>query len=252
MLKGLFVAFRTYSRLPVPVTEWNASSMKYAMCFFPLIGAVIGAFQFLWMWIAGLLGCGPILYGAVACAIPLLVTGGIHMDGYCDTVDALSSQQDREQRLRILKDPNAGAFAVIFAGVWLILYFAAFTGVGSFRDLWIVGFGYVTSRALSGLAVVTFPGARKQGMLVSFADSADRTRVIGFMLAYLLISAIFLVVLGGLRGILAAIVNGLVFWYYHHMSMRKFGGITGDLAGWFVQMAELAALLVCVLLRNIM
>lgn len=251
MLKGLLLAFRTYSRIPVPVTAWDASSMKYSLCFFPLVGAVIGAAEFFWMWIAGLLYCGQILYGAVACAIPLLITGGIHMDGYCDTVDALSSQQDRERRLQILKDPHAGAFAVIFAGVWLAVYFACYTGISSYQNLWILGLGYMLSRALSGLAVVTFPGARKKGMLTSFAGSADRTTVIGTMLAYILLCIVFLVILGGWRGVIAAVVNLVMFWYYHHMSMKKFGGITGDLAGWFVQMAELCTVLVCALLQYV-
>ena len=251
MLKGLLLAFRTYSRIPVPVTQWDASSMRYALCFFPLVGAVIAAVQFLWMWIASVLHCGQIVYGAVACAIPLLITGGIHMDGYCDTVDALSSQQGRERRLEILKDPHAGAFAVIFAGIWLVVCFACFASISTYQNLWIIGFGYILSRALSGLAVVTFPGARKKGMLGSFAGSADRGSVIAAMLAYILISIIFLVILGGWRGVIAAVVDLVVFWYYHHSSMRKFGGITGDLAGWFVQMAELGTVLVCALLQNV-
>ncbi len=252
MLKGLLLAFRTYSRIPVPVTQWDASSMKYALCFFPLVGVVIAGAQFLWMWIAGLLYCGQILYGAVACAIPLLITGGIHMDGYCDTVDALSSQQGRERRLEILKDPHAGAFAVIFAGVWLMVCFACFTGISSYQNLWIVGFGYVLSRALSGLAAVTFPGARKNGMLGSFARSADRASVTVAMLVYILVSIVFLVILGGWLALVAVVVNFAVFWYYHHISIRKFGGITGDLAGWFVQMAELSTVLVCALLHYIL
>ena len=31
----------------------------------------------------------------------------------------------------------------------------------------------------------------------------------------------------------------LMFWRYHAVSVKQFGGITGDLAGWFLQRAEL-------------
>jgi len=109
----------------------------------------------------------------------------------------------------------------------------------------------VLSRALSGLAVVTFPGARKQGMLTSFAGSADRMSVIAAMLAYILVGIVFLIILGGWRGVIAVVANLLMFWYYHHISMSKFGGITGDLAGWFVQMAELFTVLVCAMLHYV-
>ena len=47
--------------------------------------------------------------------VPVIVTGGIHVDGLLDTSDALSSWRDREKRLEILKDSHAGAFAVITA-----------------------------------------------------------------------------------------------------------------------------------------
>ena len=35
----------------------------------------------------------------------------------------------------------------------------------------------------------------------------------------------------------------LVFLYYYHMANRKFGGLSGDLAGWFLQTCELWMLL---------
>jgi adenosylcobinamide-GDP ribazoletransferase len=31
----------------------------------------------------------------------------------------------------------------------------------------------------------------------------------------------------------------LTVMYYHHIAYKEFGGITGDLAGWFLQMCEL-------------
>ena len=46
---------------------------------------------------------------------------GIHLDGYADTIDAISSYGDREKKLQILKDPHTGAFAVI----GLCVYFTA-------------------------------------------------------------------------------------------------------------------------------
>mgnify|MGYP000107976858 CR=1 FL=1 len=45
---------------------------------------------------------------AAFCLVPVAVTGGIHLDGYADTSDALSSYGDREKKLEILKDSTVG------------------------------------------------------------------------------------------------------------------------------------------------
>ena len=129
MFNSLCIAFATWSRLPTPRADWDERSLRYAVCFFPLIGVVIGALEYGWLLLAGLLGCPAVLRGAVAAALPLLVTGGIHADGFCDTVDALSSHADREKMLAILKDSHCGAFAVIFFALWLLGYFAGWTAL---------------------------------------------------------------------------------------------------------------------------
>ena len=251
MYNSLLIAFRTYSRIPVPEADWTEENMKYAMCFFPLIGAVIGGMEFLWMFLANLIRCPAILQAVIACLLPLLITGGIHMDGFLDTADALSSHQSRERMLEILKDSHTGAFAVISAGIWMLLYFGAFTGITSYKSLWIVGFGFVLSRSFSGLAVVLFRNARKQGMLSAFSGTAASYRVIVTMAVSLAVSALGMILLGGVRGLIAVAVSCAVFGYYRWFSYRKFDGITGDLAGWFLQLAELGIALSTALLANL-
>ena len=36
------VAFAMYSKIPMPMADWNKENMKYTFCFFPFIGLVIG------------------------------------------------------------------------------------------------------------------------------------------------------------------------------------------------------------------
>ena len=93
VLETVCVAFAMFSALPVPRIDWNERNMRYAMAAFPLIGAVIGA---LWC-VCGALPLPDMLRAAGFCLIPVAVTGGIHLDGYADTSDALSSYGDREK-----------------------------------------------------------------------------------------------------------------------------------------------------------
>ena len=244
MLKSLCLAFTTYSRIPVPRVEWTEKNLRWCICFFPLIGAVLGAVEFLWMWLSQMLALPALLRGAVAAALPLLLTGGIHLDGFCDTVDALSSHQSRERRLEILKDPNAGAFAVIFLGVWLLLYFAAWFCVESTAGLWAAGLAFILSRSLSGLALTNWVQARKNGMLRTVSDAAKKKTVNIVMMVYIIICIVLLPLLSGWRGALVIAVNALALLWYRLMSYSKFGGVTGDLAGCFLSLAELGSMLI--------
>ena len=126
-MRSLIVAFSMYSRIPMPHVDWDEKAMRYVMCFFPLVGAVIGALEYaayrLLMW--G--GAAEVLTASILTVIPIFFTGGIHLDGFMDTVDALSSYRSREERLEILKDPNIGAFAVIYAAAYFVLYFGFMT-----------------------------------------------------------------------------------------------------------------------------
>ena len=91
-------------------------------------------------------------FAAAAACLPLLITGGIHMDGFMDTVDALASHQSRERKLEILKDSACGAFAVLYCGVYLLLSFALY--YEGYAAGWIYAFApaFVLSRCLSACA----------------------------------------------------------------------------------------------------
>ena len=242
VLQTIAVAFAMFSAIPVPQFEWNEKNMRYAMCAFPLIGIIIGAAWYL---------CGalplPGLAKAVGFAlIPVWITGGIHLDGYADTCDALSSYGDRAKKLEILKDPHCGAFAVIRLCCYFLAYFGLCTCV-QFSPrvglLWLLAL--VLERALSGLAVASFPMAKNTGLAHTFATAADRKTVENVLFALSILLCAALVLLGG--GALAAAAI-LVFFRYRIVANKQFGGITGDLAGWFLQKAEiwmLAALAAC-------
>lgn len=82
-----------------------------------------------WGHVANLLGVPATIVAAVLVALPVAVTGGIHLDGLCDTSDALASWAPRERKLEIMHDPRAGAFGVIGVVVYLILQFSLFTAL---------------------------------------------------------------------------------------------------------------------------
>jgi len=243
---SFLIAFSMYSKLPMPYAKWTEDNKRYVMCFFPLIGVVIGGAFLIWDSIAGRLGTGVALRSAVYVMLPLLITGGIHMDGFMDTTDALASCQPMERKLEILKDSHVGAFAVMGCAGYLLLQFGIYTELMGER-VFIIAIGFILSRAFSALAVVSFPMAKNSGLAAMFQNEADK-KVVKICVYFIMICCILGVILiEPFTGGIATLVSFLTFIYYYLMSKRMFGGITGDLAGFFVQICELVIGLAVVL-----
>lgn len=243
VLETVAVAFSLFSALPMPQFAWNARNMRWSLCAFPLVGAVIAAALGAWAAACVRLGLPAVLRGAGLCLLPVLITGGIHLDGYADTCDALASHAGVEKRQEILKDPHLGAFAAIRLGVYFVADYALWTALDTPRPGVLLGM-LCLSRTLSALSLSCFPLRAGGGLARSFAEAADRKRVFACMLALAALVAGGLFALGAGEAVLAA---GLVFWRYRRMCVKEFGGLSGDLAGWFLQTAELwmLAALVC-------
>ena len=255
ILNSIWAAFAAYSRLPVPEASRDEGSLRWQICCFPLVGLVNGL---IWCGAAILmtgLQLHPVLIGAVLTVLPLFLTGGIHMDGFLDTSDAIHSWKSPEERLAILKDPRIGAFAFIYGAVYLLLWFglavqiaaeASEAGAGISRiPFFMTGAAFVLSRIFSAISVLWFPKAKRDGMLRSTADAADRRAkyVILIELAVMvLICLAGAVYLKRFETALLPGISALVCMYYYRMAREKFGGTSGDLAGWFLQVSELVLL----------
>ena len=103
----------------------------------------------------------------------------------------------------------------------------------------LLAVGFVLSRALSGLSVVLFKKAKNSGLAASFSDMAQQKCVGAVMIFVILLCGAALLALDPVLGGAVLLAAAAVFGYYRWMSYRKFGGITGDLAGFFLQVCEL-------------
>lgn len=250
LLGAVVIAFSMYSRIPMPRIEWTKERMRYMLCFFPLVGAAIGACMLLWMQFGEKIAGDGNFFRAVLVLIPVLVTGGIHLDGLLDTSDALSSYKPMEEKLEILKDSHAGAFAIIVGASYFLLMFGIYSEV-TMEQMRLLAVGFVLSRALSGLSIVLFKKAKNSGLAASFSDMAQQKCVGAVMLAVIGVCAAALLFLDFCLGITVLLAAAAVFGYYRVMSYRKFGGITGDLAGFFLQVCELMMALAVIVVSKV-
>ncbi len=241
------VAFSMFSRIPMPQFEWNERNMRYMLAAFPLVGVATGALICGWVWLCGAAGFGRELFAAGLLLCPVVVTGGIHLDGFCDVCDALASHAAPERRREIMKDSHSGAFAIIGTGGYMLAYYAlgcelgadGIPAVGAVLPLVLC---QVMSRAASGFCSITYPASGSKGLLGYFRGVADRRRAAGIDAVVFITAAAVAVALSPVAGALCAAAVFAAAVVLYPVSKICFGGMSGDLSGWFLQVAELAAL----------
>ena len=238
IIKSIIVAFSMYSRIPMPGFKWESDDMKYHFIFFPWIGGVILALEYALRIFVKHYNIPTIVFTFLAVVIPLIITGGFHLDGYLDTVDALSSYQSKEKRLEILKDPHIGAFSIIGLVIYGLLLISSIYVMDDKAFLaWSIMF--FESRAISGICGIKYKKAKEHGLLNTEANTASEKTVVFILALEFLVVAFLAGIYLQYVWTVALISLLLAVIYYFYMSHAKFGGVTGDLAGWFVCMAEL-------------
>lgn len=230
--------FLTRIRL-VRQTEWTAEDFGRSTRFFPLVGLVLGIcyalFALLLLYAVGMRA----LTAALLLVLPLLLTGGLHADGFMDTADGVFSGRDRERKLEIMKDSRVGAFGVVS---FVMLMFVQYALISDMHPLLLIPALFVMpviGRFAMVLSVACFPYAREDGMGKTFADMADRKTIV--------IAALITMILVLPWGFLAALalVLGTVFaLLFCRLITHVLGGVTGDVYGAATVLTETLVLFV--------
>lgn len=241
-LRSLLLAFSTFSRFPVPKVEWKPESMRYLMCFFPLVGLAIGLLLALWALLCQAAGFGTALRAAGVVVIPAVASGGIHLDGFADTCDALASNAGLERRREILKDPHAGAFAMVGLCLYFLVAFAFACEFDPAQHIALLVIMPAFSRCLSGIATVGFAPGVGKGMLFEFHNAANRRGTLAVLALVAMACGIATLIASPLCGLCMTCVGMACLAGMHYLSESAFMGMSGDLAGFFLQVCELAFL----------
>lgn len=259
MLYSIIIAISIWTIIPCPNLQWNKDTLKYLMCGFVITGFII-ATLFLFILLFTLKCNFSLLLSSVICTVfPILITGGIHFDGFCDTVDAIASYQSIDKKLLILKDSHVGSSSVM----WSICYFLVYTGLwnellgyskidftyNNIYNLYILLLAiFVLPRILSALSVISFPKAKNTGLVKTFSSNADNIYTIIFCIIIFIITMLLLCSISRLLFISFFIFAICSMLLYYVFSKWQFRGITGDIAGFFLQIYELSSLMLLVIL----
>ena len=112
MMKGLIMCIQFFTSIPIPYeVPMDRRHINMAIKMFPVLGLLQG---FLYGILAyALIGWTPLSALAIAFIIWLsliVITGGIHLDGWMDCSDAFFSYRDRAETLGNYEGSKNGSF----------------------------------------------------------------------------------------------------------------------------------------------
>ncbi|MFO1034404.1 MAG: adenosylcobinamide-GDP ribazoletransferase [Hyphomicrobiales bacterium] len=240
-------ALRFLTRLPVPFARTlDLPPLSQSMRVFPAAGALIGALTGLLLSGLEWSGLPPLVYGALAVAAGLAVTGALHEDGLADTADGFGGGKSRERRLEIMRDSRIGTYGTLALATMFLVRVGCYqtlAGLQPVQTIVLLAACGAFSRALMvDLMWATRP-ARSDGLSV-FAGTPGRNGA-----AFAIITAALLTLAAGQllssgSGLFALAAGLGVTAYLRRLTVRMIGGQTGDVCGAVQVLSEIAMLCV--------
>ena len=230
------MCFSMFSAIPCPYRPWDEDARSLMTACLPLVGIVIGALWYALSLLANLF-LPDNLCAAFISALPFLLTGFMHLDGFMDSADALLSWRPLEQRQKILKDVHCGSFSVV-AVILLVLGMFSAAKDAMHDDLRVLILIPAASRCLSAFCVTFLKP-------IGHSEYAALNRNMCTPIAAIIMLVIALITgwlwLGNSAVLcLAAVTAGYtiaIAWAVHTMK-----GVSGDLAGYALCIGELCGL----------
>jgi adenosylcobinamide-GDP ribazoletransferase len=241
IVQNILTAFRTLTILPISGKDTDQFSST--LCFFPLVGALLGFFVLLLYKGAGIIQFEhPAIFALLSLAIITWLTGGLHIDGLGDVADAFGGGKTKEHVLRILKDPRMGSFgvcAIVFAVLMKAWCWQAYFEKS---NPWMIFWSLVFSRVMQGILVAFVPSARNESIAAPFGAGGGFPRfsvlvsclIAGLAAAW--ISSIGTALICAGCSLAVTVLAGFYFW-------KRIQGITGDCVGATNEIVEIAVLL---------
>lgn len=163
-MKEFIIAMQFLTRLNIfKNQEVTEETFGRSLSYFPLVGFIVGGIMLLVAYLSAF--CfNPYTTAVFIVIIEILVTGGLHLDGYMDTCDGIFSGRPRDRILEIMKDSRVGSMGVAALFVMLFLKIAFFTEL-PLREYWsIILLMPFVGRWAMVYVVTCYPYARPQGL----------------------------------------------------------------------------------------
>ena len=231
-----------FCAIPAPQV-WDEKARDKMLLFLPVVGLEIGIIWAAIAWLCRWLELPVTVAALILCAVPYVLTGFLHLDGFMDVTDAAKSCRDIARRREILKDSHVGSFAVIGLVLLVLAQFAFFAAAPTDAPWLILLLVPAVSRSCSALAVTCLKP-------MSTSQYAQREKPRSHVIVLTVMLLIFLAAGFLLCGRYGLVLPGCMVGYGLALrrGCRSLEGMNGDIAGYALTVGELCAVVVYALL----
>jgi len=228
--KGFALAVSMLTIIPFfKVHDFFKGINGYAVMSYPLVGFLLGLILYFSHFILTPYFT-PLHVGIIIFTLWIVLTGALHLDGFSDTVDGLFVNKERS--LEVMKDPNTGGMGMIFTVTFLILKAST---IASFEAFYLLPIVLMLSRLNAVLAIYYYPYVSPNGMGSLAKEELSKTHVI-----IAIIYSVFLTISFSASTLI--LISLITLWLIKNFFIKRYGGFTGDIYGFSIEVTELILL----------
>lgn len=244
LVNSFIMAFSAYAAGGKSKLERNKENCSFILVFVPLIGLISTVLINRWAVLYPYVCENSVLPAVFAVVVPIIISGGSNLKGFFKTADALSSHKNKEDKLAILLgDAHSGYSAIIAC----IVYFLVAIGIWSempIDGIFVVAFAYIISRSLFGISLLTMkqvPGNRAEDYVP--ANKAVKWFQVLVNIGFIIVCVVLMYNIAlSFEMVKVSIIclagAAISYLYYIYIAKRHFGGVTEELASFFVTICE--------------
>lgn len=241
-MRGFILAWEFLTIIPLTRNrDVRPEELAASMAYFPLVGLILGII--LSISNIGFLKILPSsVVDAMLIAELIILTRGLHIDGFVDTIDGLAGGKTKEDILHIMRDHRVGALGVVGVIMLIMIKYLSLNSAPSASKNLIMITMPMMSRWLQVVFTNMYSYARQDGMGKAFVEGV-RGRQAWIATIF---TALVLIFLFKFNAILIMVLMAIVTYLMGIYFKKTLGGITGDVIGAVSEVSEVMFLLIII------
>jgi len=239
-MRGFISAIQFLTIIPIGTRmAISPRRLSSATTYFPLVGLLLGLILVGINSFLSAMMVDPFLIKVVLIILLIILTGGLHLDGLADTVDAFGSRKSRTDILKIMRDSHIGTMGVLGLVSVILLKIALLNAINpKVLNISLV-LMCILSRYSLVLSLYLFRYGRQEGKAKVFAKNTT-PRI--FIIATIM-TLFFAIVILKLTGFAIFILTAIFAFLIGLFVLKRIAGITGDTLGATNELTEIFVLM---------
>ena len=245
-MSAFLLAVQFLSVFPLKIKNVTDKKLCLSLIYFPAAGLLLGIVLAGINYGLGILEMNQLSRVIILTVCLIALTGGLHLDGLSDTLDAILSHKNKDEMLAIMRDSNCGVMGVLGVLSAILLKIALLFSLPDRLIPFALMLMCVVSRWGMVWSIFLFPYARSQGKAAAYFSGIN-VKIFTLATVIALACAIFF---AQFNGLIIIVICALIVYLFARSIYKKIGGMTGDTLGALNELAEITILFTIFILER--